>query len=315
MRACVITKDQIVQMLKIITIYAAGLLVGAVSGFLPLFSLMAGFPVLVARHKIGLTAARIMGLASLLVTWMLVDPVSFVFVGLGVAVGYSLLAWQGQERGLGSAFKLSFLGGGIWLAVSNWSVVLLEKRSLLSVINEVVAKSFSFLQENMASLEIYSPEQMELMSKFQEQAVPLFNDNWPIITFVFICLGTTACLFLLARYEQAVAVRLANWRDLSAPSWLATITLLAYALRRLIPEAMPWLVHNVLGIGSFVLFLAGYALIYFYMRHLRFSRGIGILFTVYLFLSPWLRPILILIGLFDALFDYRHFARAKIEPQ
>lgn len=314
MRACVITKDQIVQMLKIITIYAAGLLVGAVSGFLPLFSLLAGFPVLVARQKLGLTAARIMALASLLVTWQLVDPISFVFVGLGVAVGYSLLAWQGQERGLGSAFKLSFLGGGIWLAVSNWSVILLEKRSLLTIINEVVARSFAFLQESMASLEIYSAEQMELMSKFQEQAVPLFSENWSVIAFVFICLSTTACLLLLARYEQAVAIRLANWRDLSAPSWLAIVTLLAYALTYLTPDTMPWLVHNVLGMGRFVLFLAGYALIYFYMRHLRFSRGIGILFTVYLFLSPWLRPILVLIGLFDSLFDYRHFARAKIEP-
>ncbi len=315
MRACAITKDQILQMLKIITIYAVGLLIGAASGFLPLFALLAGFPILVARQKVGLAGARIMALATLLITLLLVDPVSFVFVGLGVAVGYSLLAWRGQERSLGSAYRLSFLGGGIWLAVSNWSVVLLEQRNLLAVINEVVAKSFALLQESMAALEIYTPEQMELISKFSEQAAPLFNENWLTIAFIFICLSTTACLLLLGRYEQAIAVRLANWRDLSAPGWLAIITVLAYALKRLAPGTLSWLANNTLGIGSFVLFLAGYALIYFYMRHLHFSRAIGILFTAYLLLSPWLRPILTLIGTFDALFDYRHFAKAKIEPQ
>lgn len=315
MKVCLITKQQIIQMLKILTIYAAGLLVGAVSGFLPLLSLLAGFPVLVVHQKFGLGAARVMALASLLITWVIVDPLSFVFIGLGVAIGYSLLAWRSQERGLGAAYNLGLIGGAIWLAVSNWSVTLVEQKNLLAVINETVVKSFTFLLENMTALEMYTPEQIEFMQQFQELAIPLFNESWPVFAFVFVSLGTTACLLLLARFEQSVAVRLANWRDLRAPAWLALVTLAASALRRLAPNAVPWLANNALGIGNFVLFLAGYALIYFYMRHLRFSWGIGLLFTIYLVLSPWLRPILILIGQFDALFDYRHFITAKIEPQ
>lgn len=315
MRACFINKHEIRQMLKILTIYAAGLLISAISGLLPLISLLAGLPILAARQKVGLVAARIMALACLFVTWLFVDPLSFVFIGLGVAIGYSLLFWRSQERRLGGAYSLSLIGGAIWLAISNWSVMLMEKKSLLSVVNEVVEKSFTYLRENMATLEMYSPEQMEFMAKLQEHAGPMFSENWPVIAFVFICLGTTACLLLLARYEQTVSLELMNWRELRAPAWLALITFVAYALRRLTPNTLPWFTSNILNIGNCVLFLAGYTLVYYYMRYLRFSWGIGLLFTIYLFMSPWLRPILSLVGQFDALFDYRHFVRSKIEPQ
>lgn len=300
-----------IQMLKILAIYAVGLLVGAVSGFLPLFSLVAGYPILLVRQRMGLPQARIMALATLVITWIILDPLSFVLVGLGLAIGYSLLEWRSPDRGLGGAYKFGLFGGTVWLALSNFSALLMEERNLLSIINDVITKSFSLMYESMASLEIYSPEQLEFLQEFQEQAVPLFSNNWPIMAFVFICLGTTACLLLLARYEPAVALGLAKWRDARAPGWLAVATFVANGLQRFSPATMPWLVHNLLGIGNFVLLLSGYALVFFYMRHLRFSRMMGILFTVYLFLSPWLRPVLILVGMFDALFDYRYYARTK----
>ena len=314
MKACSINRQKIKQMLKILTIYAAGLLVGAISGFLPLISLLAGFPILIARQNIGLVAARIMTVACLAVTWLFVDPLSFIFIGLGVAIGYSLLFWRNQCS-LGGAYNLSIIGGAIWLMISNWSVRLMEKKSLLSVINETVERSLIYLQENMAALEVYSPEQLEFMTELQKQAGALFSGNWPVIVFVFICLATTFCLLLLARFEPAVALQLANWREARAPVWLALATLAAYAMRRFAPDTIPWFASNLLSIGNFVLLLAGYTLIYYYIRHLRFSWGMGLLFTIYLLISPWLRPILSLIGQFDALFDYRQFVKAKTEPQ
>lgn len=302
-------------MLKILTVYAAGLLLGAVTGFLPLVSIVAGFPILIIRKQLGLREARITALACLLLTYVMLDPLSFIFVGLGVSIGYSLLAWRSQQHTLGSAFRISFIGGAIWLAVSNWSVVFMEKRNLLTVVTEIVNESFTLLLENASSLNLYTPEQMEFLQEFKVQTLALFNSNWPTIAFVFISLGVTACLFLLARYEPVVAVRLANWRNLRAPAWLAVITVIAFVLQLLAPETLPFLVTNAVGIGNFVFLLSGYALACFYMRHLRFSRAIELLFTFYLFLSPWLRPVLVLIGQFDALFDYRHFARAKREPE
>lgn len=310
-----INKHQITQLLKILTVYAVGLLLGAVTGFLPLFSIVAGFPIIIVRQKLGLREARITALACLLLTWVMLDPLSFIFVGLGVSIGYSLLAWRSQVQTLGSAYKLSFIGGAIWLAASNWSVVLLEKRSLLAVITEVINESLTLLLENATYLELYSPEQMKFLQEFKGQAPALFSSNWPMIAFVFISLGLTACLFLVARYEPVVAVRLANWRNLRAPAWLAIATIIAFVFQRFAPETLPFLVSNTLAIGSLVLLLSGYALVYFYMRHLRFSRAIGVLFTFYLLLSLWLRPVLVLIGQFDALFDYRHFARAKGKPE
>jgi len=300
-----------VQMLKILTIYAVGLLVGALSGFLPLVSLMAGFPLLIARQRLGLLRAQIIALASLVLTWLILDPLSFVIVGLGVIVGYSLLAWRPEEQSIGIAYRLSLWAGTVWLAASNWSALLLEKRNLLAIISEEIARAFTLIYEGMTSLEIYSPEQLEYLRELQEKAVPLFNDNWPIMVFVFICLGTTSCLLLLSRYEPEVALRLANWREQRGPAWVAIVTIAAHVLQRLSPATMPWLVNNILGIGNFVMLLAGYALVLYYMRHLRFSKVIEVLFTVYLFLSPWLRPILILVGQFDALFDYRYYARNR----
>ncbi len=300
-----------VQMLKILTIYAVGLLVGALSGFLPLVSLMAGFPLLIARQRLGLLRAQIIALASLVLTWLILDPLSFVIVGLGVIVGYSLLAWRPEEQSIGIACRLSLWAGTVWLAASNWSALLLEKRNLLAIISEEIARAFTLIYEGMTSLEIYSPEQLEYLRELQEKAVPLFNDNWPIMVFVFICLGTTSCLLLLSRYEPEVALRLANWREQRGPAWVAIVTIAAHVLQRLSPATMPWLVNNILGIGNFVMLLAGYALVLYYMRHLRFSKVIEVLFTVYLFLSPWLRPILILVGQFDALFDYRYYARNR----
>lgn len=300
-----------VQMLKILTIYAVGLLVGALSGFLPLVSLMAGFPLLIARQRLGLLRAQIIALASLVLTWSILDPLSFVIVGLGVIVGYSLLAWRPEEQSIGIAYRLSLWAGTVWLAASNWSALLLEKRNLLAIISEEIARAFTLIYEGMTSLEIYSPEQLEYLRELQEKAVPLFNDNWPIMVFVFICLGTTSCLLLLSRYEPEVALRLANWREQRGPAWVAIVTIVAHVLQRLSPATMPWLVNNILGIGNFVMLLAGYALVLYYMRHLRFSKVIEVLFTVYLFLSPWLRPILILVGQFDALFDYRYYARNR----
>ncbi len=305
--------NETVQMLKILTIYAAGLLIGAVSGFLPLLSLAAGLPVLVVRHQMGLLQARLMALATLVLTWIILDPLSFVIVSLGIVVGYSLLNWRSSEQGLGIAYRRSLLGGAIWLAVGNFVAVFITQRNLLALINEAMTQSFQLLLEHMTAMDIYPPEQLEFLQTFQEQAVPIFNQNWPIMAFVFISLSTTVGLLLLARYEPAVAYSLANWRELRAPAWLAIVTFVAHGLHQLAPNIYPWLVNNVLGIGNFVLFLSGYALVQFYMRHFRFSRMMGVLFTLYLFLSPWLRPILALVGRFDALFDYRYYARAKTQ--
>ena len=135
-------------MLKILAIYAVGLLVGAVSGFLPLFSLVAGYPILLVRQRMGLPQARIMALATLVITWIILDPLSFVLVGLGLAIGYSLLEWRSPDRGLGGAYKFGLFGGTVWLALSNFSALLMEERNLLSIINDVITKSFSLMYES-----------------------------------------------------------------------------------------------------------------------------------------------------------------------
>lgn len=310
-----ITGHETVQVLKSLTIFVVGLIIAVISGLLPLFAVLAGLPMLIVRQQVNLPAARLTALICLLLTWLLVDTLSFVFIGLGLAVAYSLLFWQSKRRGLGVAYFLGCLGGTIWLVTSNWSVRLMEQQSLLAVISDVVATAYALIVDNMTTQGIYSPEQIEFITAFQQEIGGLLAASWPMIAFIFICLATTACVLLLARFDRSVAAYLANWRNLRAPAWLAVVGLLAYLVQALAPNAAPWLAGNILQISNLVLFWAGFALVFFYLQHFRLGWGMGLLFVIYLFISPWLRPVLTLVGQFDAVFDYRKFIQPKMDPQ
>ncbi|NLY54478.1 MAG: DUF2232 domain-containing protein [Firmicutes bacterium] len=313
MKAFIIGKTDLKYMLKILTFYAIALFVGAISGFLPLFSILAGFPVLIAHQQLGIGSARLMTIACLLLTWIMVDPILFIIIGLGIIIGYSLVFWRGAEQKLGTAYQLAIGGGTIWLGISNLVSVLLEKKSLLTIIIEAWQAIFSLVAENMASLDVYSEEQLQLLAQLQEQTPQFLSRSWLFLTFMFVFFATTACIFLLARYQEPVASKLSQWREFRGPAALAGLTLLAYLWRLFLPDSLPWLLTNILLIGNFLFFLSGYALLFFYLRHWRFSWGLGFFLSFYLFMSPWLRQVLILVGIFDALFDYRHFARSKSE--
>jgi hypothetical protein len=57
--------------------------------------------------------------------------------------------------------------------------------------------------------------------------------------------------------------------------------------------------------------LAGFLLLFYYLRFFRLGMFWRILLGIYLFSSPIAWRVMLLVGLFDTVFDYRFYARKR----
>jgi hypothetical protein len=310
MTVFLLTRDELTRMLKILAIYAVAVLLGAISGLLPLISLLAGLPILLAGYHISVTAGRLLLPCCLLVNWIMLDPLSFIVVGIGVTIGYFLLHWYASDKRIAVGYRSGFIGAVLWLSISNVVTLWLEKKNLLAVLLDTLSRTFAAVVKNMQDLDIYSAEQLEMLDQFQEAIMQSMQQNWPVFVFIFVFLSITFTLLWFGRHDRQVAEQF-QWRQWRAPAWLAIATMLTTMLMYVFPQAAPWLVSNIFGIGTFLLFLSGAALLYFYLQHWRMGWIVQLLAGLLILTNPFVLRIMVLVGTFDALFDYRYYARSR----
>jgi hypothetical protein len=309
MKVFVISKDNLLRLGKYIGMYLLGLSVGAISGLLPLMAVVAGLPIILSERQLGRRAAQLATLACLLATWLLLDELSFVYVGLGLIVGYSL-AMVPPHVPIHLSFAQTAVTGFVWVAVMNFVVRMLRGEGLLRLFLGQLQQALALTLENMRELGAYTSAQVAEFEQYGELMLKALDNQWGYLLFVYLLISSLVTYMLsraLVKTEQPVEDLLSLKPSLP----LAVISVALAGLHYLLPSFAPGLVVNLWSIASFLMSLAGFLLLFYYLRFFRLGMFWRILLGIYLFSSPIAWRVMLLVGLFDTVFDYRFYARKR----
>lgn len=308
MKMVVITKQDLLRLFKYTGLYLVGLTVGVFSGLLPLLAPLAGLPILLADRQLGRRAGQVVALVALVATWFLMDHISFVYIGLGLMVGYSLSLMHDHVP-FRFALAQSTVAGFIWALAMNYASRLLQGEGLLPLLQTQFQQAITVTVERMQGLGLYTTEQIGQLQQYGELMLKVLAEQWAYLLFVYLLISAVAS-FLLARVLLRPAIR----EDLlasKAPITLAAATAIFAGLHYLMPEVAAPVVTNLWNSLALLMALAGFQLLFFYLRWLRVHGLLRLAFGVYLFFNPIAWRVLLLVGAFDAAFDYRYYARRR----
>lgn len=309
MKMFVINRESLLRLGKFIGIYLVGLSVGTFVGLLPLLALAAGLPIVLAERQLGRRAAQIVGLVSLGATWILLDEMSFVYVGLGLMVGYSL-ATVNPKVPFRFGFLQTAVTGFVWAFVMNFVLKTMRDDGLLSLITSQFQQALVVTVERMQSLELYSPTQITEFQQYGQLMLDTLRNEWAYLLFVYLLISASVT-YALSRLFSPVKQPAEDLLAGKAPLALAVTTALLAGLHYLMPATATGVVSNLWSIAALVMSLYGFALLFYYLRFLKVGLFWRILLGFYLFTSPIAWRVLLLVGSFDAAFDYRFYARKR----
>lgn len=309
MKMFVITKQELLRLFKFIGIYLVGLSVGAFTGLLPLLAPVAGLPIILASRQLGQRAAQIVGLICLGATWLLMDPLSFVYVGLGLMVGFSLSLVKDHVP-LRLALVQTTVAGFVWTLVMNFALRMVQGQGLLSTISDQFLLALNQTVERMQGLSLYTAEQISQFQQFGDVMHKVLTTEWAYVLFIYLLVSTLATSVLSRVFSQTKPPR----EDLlatKAPLSLAVVTAILGGLHYLTPTVGTLVVTNLWNISALLTSLAGLLLLFFYLRFFRVGWLLRALLAIYLISSPFAWRALLLIGVFDSAFDYRFYVRNR----
>lgn len=309
MKAFVVTKQDLLRLGKYIGSYLVGLSVGAFTGLLPLLALAAGLPIVLAQRQMGRRAAQIVALVSLGATWLLLDRLSFVYVGLGLIVGYSLSLIK-EHVPFRLALVQTVVAGFVWALVMNFTAQMLQGEGLLALISSQFQLALGVTVERMQELGLYTAEQIGQFQQYGDLMLKAVSEQWAYLLFVYLLISTGVTYALSGVFSANQLPRedlLAN----KAPVSLALVAALLAGLHYLLPEMAPLLITNLWNIVALLMSLAGVLLLFYYLRFLRVGMLWRLLLGAYLISNPIAWRVLMLVGSFDAVFDYRFYARKR----
>lgn len=309
MRVFVINRENLLRLGKFIGIYLVGLSVGTFVGLLPLLALVAGLPILLAERQMGRRAAQIVGLVSLVTTWFLLDEMLFVYVGLGLMVGYGLAMIPPHVP-----FRLRLVQttvtGFVWALVMNYALRAMRGEGLLALLGNQLQQALATTVERMQAMELYTSAQVSDFQQFGQLMLQTLQNEWAYLLFVYLLISTAATAFLGRQFSQGKQPA----EDLlatKAPVGVAVITIALAGLHYLLPGVATSVVSNLWSIAALISSLYGFALLFFYLRFAKVGLFWRVLLGFYFFTSPIILRIMLLVGLFDAVFDYRFYARRR----
>jgi hypothetical protein len=309
MKMFVITKRDLLRLFKYVGIYLVGLSVGAFTGLLPLLAPIAGLPIVLAERQLGQRAAQIVALLSLAATWLLMDQLSFVYVALGLMVGFSLCVVRSHVP-FRFVLLQSTVAGFIWVLVMNFVTQLASGQGLLVTFNSQLQQAISLTVERMQGLELYTAEQISEFQQYGEQMLKIFSEQWAYVLFIYLLISILAT-YLLTRGAGSTSLNREDLLATKAPVGLAIATALLAGVHYLLPNVAVALVSNLWNVAALLTSLSGFLLLFYYLRFLRVNVILRVLLAAYLVFSPLAWRIMLLIGGFDAVFDYRFYARNR----
>ncbi len=309
MRVFVISRDNIRRLGKYIGIYLVGLSLGAFSGLLPLLAVVAGVPVIMAERQLGRRAAQIATLVCLLATWLLLDELSFVYVGLGLMVGYSL-AMVPPHVPIHLSFAQTAVTGFVWTVVTNSVMRLLRGEGLLALFASQLQQALALTLENMESLGAYTSAQAAEFQQYGELMLEALNTQWGYLLFVYLLFSTFLTHYLSRRLLKTGQPS-EDLLSLKPSLPMAVISVILAGLHYLLPTVASGVVANLWSIASLLMSLAGFSLLFYYLRFLKVGVIWRLLLGFSLFTSPIVWRVMLLVGLFDTVFDYRFYARKR----
>ncbi|MGI6345460.1 MAG: DUF2232 domain-containing protein [Bacillota bacterium] len=294
---------------RVLLIYVAAILIGSQLGWLPFVGLAAGLPALLIGSKHGTAAAIPVALICLLAVSWIVEPLDLPLLGSSITVA---LVWcYAQQRRLKLPESLPLVLGGVflWLALASIFTQIIVGESLLAATLSGMEQEVARVVQNFEQMEGITPEQIEQVRQLGDTILELARTQWGYLIFhyaFFSLLVTQALGRILGRRWVAPV----NWWEAKAPPVWGSIALALFFIDLFWPGAKLLLLTNLYGIFGFTLVMSGLCLVFFYLRHFRFTPLLAILVIYNLFLSPTLWRIMFLVGCFDSLFDYRYYARA-----
>jgi len=313
MKVFVINRENVLRLGKFIGIYLVGLSVGTFVGLLPLLALISGLPILLAERQMGRRAAQIVGLVSLGATWFLLDEMLFVYVGLGLMVGYGL-AMIPPHVPFRLRLAQTTVTGFVWTLVMNYVLQLMRGEGLLTLLGSQLQQALAVTVERMQSLELYNSAQISDFQQYGQLMLETLQSEWAYLLFVYLLLSTAATAFLGRRFSP-VQQPAEDLLESKAPVGLALLTAVLAAIHYLLPAVAPAVVGNLWSIAALVTSLYGFALLFFYLRFARVGPFWRVFLAFYFFTSPIIWRVLLLVGLFDAVFDYRFYARKRQQQE
>ncbi len=309
MKVFVINRENVLRLGKFIGIYLVGLSVGAFVGLLPLLALISGLPILLAERQMGRRAAQIVGLVSLGATWFLLDEMLFVYVGLGLMVGYGLAMIPPHVP-----FRLRLVQttvtGLVWTLVMNYVLQVVRGEGLLRLLGNQLQQALAVTVERMQAIEIYTSAQVGEFQQFGQLMLETLQNEWVYLLFVYLLLSTAATAFFGSRFSS-VKQPAEDLLETKAPVGLALFAAVLAGLHYLLPKVAPFVVGNLWSIAAMLASLYGFALLFYYLRFAKVGLFWRVLLGFYFFTSPIILRIMLLVGLFDAVFDYRFYARKR----
>lgn len=314
MKMFVITKQDLFRLFKYVGIYLVALSIGAFTGLLPLLALVAGLPIILADRQMGRRAAQIVALVSLAATWLVMgDPLSFVYVGLGLIVGFSL-SLVNDHVPFRFALVQTGVAGFIWALVMNFAAHTVQGTGLLSLINTQFQQAVVITIERMQGLNLYTAEQISQFQQYVDLMRKVLIDQWAYILFIYL-LASTLATYILGRALSKTKQPQEDLLGTKAPIGLGAVTAILAGLHYLLPAVSTLLVTNLWNIVALIMSLFGFMLLFYYLRFLRGGIIFRVVLGIYLFSSPIAWRVLLLVGLFDAVFDYRFYARNRQQGQ
>lgn len=313
MKMFVVTKQEVFRLFKYIGLYLVGLSVGAFTGLLPLLAIVAGLPIVLADRQMGRRAAQIVAVVSLAATWLVMDSLSFVYVGLGLIVGFSLSLIPDHVP-FRFALVQSSVAGFIWALVTNFAARTIQGTGLLSLIDSQFQHFVAVTIEGMQGLNLYTAEQISQFQQIADLTRTALAAQWAYMLFTYL-LASTLFTYILSRALSSIKQPREDLLATKASIGLAAVTVILAGLHYLLPAVATSFVTNAWNIAALVMSLFGFMLLFYYLRFLRVGIILRLVLGIYLFSSPIAWRVLLLVGLFDAVFDYRFYAKNRQSGQ
>jgi len=288
--------------------------------YLPVIGVFISFtwpvPIIVLGLRHGLKWSIMATVVSGILLSLLVTPIQ----ALALVLGFGLLGIV-----LGEALKRDVsIGLIIWLGAlaSLFSKILLFAVGTLFLGINPFEQTFTMLQQSLNySLEMYTKmgmdkQQLALLKESLTNLMKLMKLIFPALLVMVSILDTMinylVSQLILSRlgYPAKKIPPFAEWR---LPSWVAGGLLLGIVFlitgQHYKIEGLTTIGLNLQGFAYILFFIQGFAIVVYYLDKLKVIGLIRWLILILLFITPLFNQILVWLGLFDILFNYRRLPK------
>lgn len=292
------------------TVYCLlGLLIGLFTGLIFFALLLAAVPVLIIAVDRSAKAAATGIVLALFIFWFIADGLSFIYIGMALAIGLGLLMWYAFNRPQLELFAWAAVAPSAWLLLSELVVRGIYAKSLLAMTHERLTQTLAEAHESFANAANQSPETVAQFGEMMQEGLEMLIANWPMFLAVFVVVSALCSLSVMNLIRtRSAAWSKVRWSEMRAPWILSAASIIAGLLFYFAPiKLLITPAQHVFHITMLLLVLSAFFLAGFYMRHMRVPHFIVAIFAAYLVFTPMLWRVFFLLGMFDSVFDYRAF--------